>query len=250
VTGRARAGTSAVVAMLGAAGLLLVLVTWAASIGPSGVMYTGHAQSVEPNRPVPTTGVVHGRTRLDEIDQSGGQSPPDWLTVVAVVLVMLPVLGLVAVGIWLLGRIRPWWRARTTRGQDQREEEGHEPRNPAVRVAAAISGDADDQRHLLARGGEPRNAIVASWHQLERQAMRAGVERRPWLTTSEFVPEVLHLVGADPGAVSRLADLYREARFSDHSMTDAHRRQALEALDAIHHSVRVRERPAILPRTS
>jgi len=53
-----------------------------------------------------------------------------------------------------------------------------------------------------------------------------------------------------PVPVSRLADLYREARFSDHSMTDAHRRQALEALDAIHQSVRLRERPAILPRTS
>ncbi|HET6939625.1 MAG TPA: hypothetical protein VFI19_13505, partial [Nocardioides sp.] len=107
MTGRARAGTSAVVAMLGAAGLLLVLVTWAASIGPTGVVSTGQGQSVEPNRPVATTGVVHGRTGLDEIDQSGGQSPPDWLTVVAIVLVILPVLGLVAVGIWLLGRIRP-----------------------------------------------------------------------------------------------------------------------------------------------
>jgi hypothetical protein len=62
---------------------------------------------------------------------------------------------------------------------------------------------------------------------------------------------VLHLVGADPGAVARLADLYREARFSDHPMTDTHRRKALEALDAIQRSVRVPGRAAILlPRTS
>ena len=62
--------------------------------------------------------------------------------------------------------------------------------------------------------------------------MRAGVERRPWQTTAEFVLGVLDLVGADRGAVARLADLYREARFSDHPMTDEHRREALDALDA------------------
>jgi hypothetical protein len=34
----ARASTAAVVAVLGVAGLLLVLVTWSASIGPDGVV--------------------------------------------------------------------------------------------------------------------------------------------------------------------------------------------------------------------
>ena len=64
--------------------------------------------------------------------------------------------------------------------------------------------------------------------------MRAGVERRPWQTSSEFVLRVLDLVGADRGAVAGLADLYREARFSDHPITEEHRRQALTALDVIH----------------
>ena len=48
---------------------------------------------------------------------------------------------------------------------------------------------------------------------------------------------MLDLVGADPGAVTELADLYREARFSDHPMTDDHRQAALEALDTIHRSL-------------
>ena len=51
VTTPARAGTSAVVAVLGAAGLLLVLVTWAASIGPDRVVSGGHVEQVRPDEP-------------------------------------------------------------------------------------------------------------------------------------------------------------------------------------------------------
>jgi len=100
-----------------------------------------------------------------------------------------------------------------------------------------IEEDAVEQRAELAAEGEPRNAIVACWHRFEQQAVRGGVVRRPWQTTAEFVLGVLDLVSADRGAVTRLADLYREARFSDHPMTDEHRRAALEALDAIHLSL-------------
>ena len=51
---------------------------------------------------------------------------------------------------------------------------------------------------------------------------------------------MLDLVGADHGAVGQLADLYREARFSDHPMTEDHRQEALAALDTIHGSLRPR----------
>ena len=48
---------------------------------------------------------------------------------------------------------------------------------------------------------------------------------------------MLDLVDADPAAVSRLAGLYREARFSEHELTEADRPAALEALDAIHRTI-------------
>ena len=110
----------------------------------------------------------------------------------------------------------------------------------ATQVSEVIEDDAVEQRVELEEGGEPRNAIVACWHRFELQATRGGVRRKPWQTTSEFVLGVLDLVGADRGAVGRLADLYREARFSDHPMTDEHRRAALEALEEIHRSLRPR----------
>ena len=45
---------------------------------------------------------------------------------------------------------------------------------------------------------------------------------------------MLDLVDADSAAVTRLAALYREARFSDHPLDESHRAAALAALDAIH----------------
>ena len=45
---------------------------------------------------------------------------------------------------------------------------------------------------------------------------------------------MLEAVDADSSAVSRLAALYREARFSDHELTEEHRAAAVAALEAIH----------------
>jgi hypothetical protein len=44
-------------------------------------------------------------------------------------------------------------------------------------------------------------------------------------------------VSADPSAVSRLAALYREARFSEHEITEDNRQAAVEALRDIHASI-------------
>ena len=50
---------------------------------------------------------------------------------------------------------------------------------------------------------------------------------------------ILDLAEADDGAVRRLAELYREARFSDHEVTEEHRSQALAALTGIRRSLGV-----------
>ena len=109
----------------------------------------------------------------------------------------------------------------------------------AARVSESITLDADEQDALL-RTGEPRNAIVAAWHRFEVQGERAGVARRSSETSSEFAIRVLDLVDADIGPVNELAELYREARFSDHPMTEEHRERALAALVAVRRSPAVR----------
>ncbi|HEX5087156.1 MAG TPA: DUF4129 domain-containing protein [Nocardioides sp.] len=239
-TSPARASTSAVAAVLCAVGLLLVLVTWAASIGPDRVVSGGHVEPVNP-LPTATTSAPPPPNPLQEARRHLGNEQPGWVGPVAFGLEVLTAAVVLFLAVRLLHRLQQAWMAR--RWRRRREVEGEvefEVLGSAAQVTEVIAEDADDQRSLLEVGGEPRNAIVECWHRFEQQAQRAGVERRPWQTTSEFVLGLLDLVGADQGAVAQLAELYREARFSDHPMTDAHRRRALESLDAIHRSLRSR----------
>ena len=72
------------------------------------------------------------------------------------------------------------------------------------------------------------------------QGERAGLPRRASETSSEYALRILDLADADTVPVSRLAELYREARFSDHPITEEHRSEALTALAAIRRSLGVR----------
>jgi hypothetical protein len=111
---------------------------------------------------------------------------------------------------------------------------------PPDAVAREILAGADGQRRALADDGTPRNAIVECWHRFESEGAAAGLERRVWETSAEYTLRVLDLVEAYQPAVLRLAELYREARFSEHEVTEDHRAKALEALDAIHRTIGVR----------
>lgn len=230
-----RAGTLAV-ALVGAGVLLAVLlVTWAASIGPSEVL-----RGDGPTLAAPTS-----ETTTQPASSSDGEPPPSGeggnaglLRVVAIVLnVATAVLAVV-----LLAQLVRWGvrarrvrRRRLTRlaalgGAD------FDVIDPGAAVARELLADSQRQRDALA-GGTPRNAIVACWHRFELASAAAGVARRDWETPSEHVIRVLDLVAADPMPVSGLAGLYREARFSEHELTEADRTAALEALDAIHRSI-------------
>jgi hypothetical protein len=240
VTTPARAGLSAVVAVLAAAGLLLVLVTWAASIGPDRVVSGGHVDPVQTDRPSPSTSASggFGHHRTDLRHRNNGD-PPGWLGAVALALELLTIGVVLFLVARLLDRLRQAWVARRRRRSPPRPEDVEfDVLGSAAHVATLLVEDAEEQRTLLTLGGEPRNAIVECWRRFEQQAVRAGVQQRSWQTTAEFVLGVLDLVGADRGAVARLADLFREARFSDHPMTEEDRRAALVALDEIHGSLR------------
>lgn len=104
-------------------------------------------------------------------------------------------------------------------------------------VAAAVGADAEAQRAALRRGS-PRNAIVECWLRLEKAVATAGVRHDPADTSTELTMRVLTSVHVDQDAIERLAVLYREARFSDHSMGEDARRAAIDALDAIHDGLR------------
>jgi hypothetical protein len=231
----ARHTTSAVAAVLAAALLVVVLVTWAASIGPSDVLRGDGiaAQTATPTEATSETVPTASPTPTDgeRIEQrtSDGVSP-----VVRAIAFFFEVATLV-LALYLLWRLVRW--ARET--YDARDRRPPAPDDVDFEVISApqaseqVLEDADLQLALL-DVGSPRNAIVASWHRFEVQALAAGFGRRHWETSSEFTLRFLDQVAADEHAVARFAELYREARFSDHAIDEAARAAARAALAAIH----------------
>ena len=104
-------------------------------------------------------------------------------------------------------------------------------------VASAIAADAAAQHRALLSGA-PRYAIVECWHRFEMHAATAGVPREKWETSSEFTERVLTTIGASPGAVASLGDVFREARFSRHEVGEDLRDFAVELLREIQDSLR------------
>jgi hypothetical protein len=93
--------------------------------------------------------------------------------------------------------------------------------------------DTADARLALLKEGEPRNAIVACWVDLEDSASAAGLPRHPAETAAEYTIRVLHTWDIAPAALGGLAELYREARYSRHPVTEEHRARAIERLTTV-----------------
>lgn len=219
-----------------AAALLLALVAWAAATGPDRVIDDPGATLDELGVAEPTVEPSEPGTAAEADDQPVTDEQPRptpwWVRVVSLLLQLALSIVLVLAVLWLVRRGLRGVLARRARAGAEPPAPDFEVL-PAQAAARELTRDAAAQRAAL-EAGEPRNAIVACWHRFEQQVGRAGLRRAPWQTTGEFVLDVLDEVGADRGAVARLADLYREARFSDHPVGEDERRRALEALDAVH----------------
>ena len=96
----------------------------------------------------------------------------------------------------------------------------------------------------MLREGSPREAIIATWLDLERLVATAGVPRRPSETSSELVVRVLDDREVPAAALTDLAALFREARFSTHELTEALRERAAGDLDTVHAALGARGRGA------
>ena len=223
--------------MLVATGLVLVLGTWAASIGPDDVADDRGSAGVTLSRNTDANTATGPRTvpdpqpiRSRESASSGWVQPLATLVFVALAALLGVLLGRRVLA--LLRRLTR--RERPPRPGAETAETAFDTlprRTPAL--AQAILQDATDQRGALAEG-TPRNAIVACWHRFETRAAGVGVARLPHETSSEFTLRLLDLVSADRHSVSRLAALYREARFSDHELDEGARDEARTALDDLH----------------
>jgi len=207
-----------------ATGVAMVLVVLAASsdpvrlwitppvdVGPSSIGTTGPLDTVAPRDSVPPDRTV----------------PHHWGDVLVQLLGVLLIVLAVTVAVWVV-RAGMWPRpGRGVRERSVRQVTAL-PEVPERELAV----DVEAARVALA-GGSPRNAIVACWMQLERDAAAAGLPREAAETSAEYVERVLAASSVDPVPIRELAALYREARFSRHELRDDHRTRALAALNRV-----------------
>lgn len=206
----------AVVTVVTASGPVQVL---SATGSATGTVTPSPPPSVAPSSPTattPTTGPFADLSQLPSL-------PPAVLAVIQLVVtgLCLWVLYLILRYAW---RNAPRMRSRTVSRR-------------ALEALPALPDElveTSDARLALLREGEPRNAIVACWVDLEDAASAAGLPRHPAETAAEYTIRVLHTWDIAPAALGGLAELYREARYSRHPITEVHRAKAVDRLTTVH----------------
>jgi hypothetical protein len=108
---------------------------------------------------------------------------------------------------------------------------------PEEAVAEALREDEAGQLTAVAQG-TPRDGIVRCWLRLEEAIAGAGLPPRRAETSAEFTVRVLRALDIDPRAIGTLAQLYREARFSEHELDETARVTARSALEQLHRDLR------------
>jgi Domain of unknown function (DUF4129) len=188
-----------------------------------------------PSTPTVTAEPLPAGTRTVAPD-GGSASPteatvrtaPDWLIWSIAVLFVAPILlGMAFMPAMLYGPAHglPWFRRRERRPALPPEVDDEVA---ATQLAAAV----DEGLRELDQGG-PGEGVVASWVLLERAAADAGTHRAAPDTPSELAGRLIdrHPVSSTP--LLRLADLYREARFSRHELPESARTEARAALEQL-----------------
>jgi hypothetical protein len=216
--------------------LTLLLVTMAARTGPHGVIRGASHDSIfhAPTPKVSQTPSSSGPP-LRSLSSYHGSPKYSWLPLVGDVI-KVAVVGYLLLLAWRGAR----WLLEELASRRRREAKplrvDFDVLDDPEPLIDEMRRDADSQYELLLVG-TPRNAIVACWDRFEEQAERVGAARKPWETSSEFTMRLLDAVSADLEAVTGLEHLYREARFSDHEITEANRQAALGSLQTIHASI-------------
>lgn len=112
----------------------------------------------------------------------------------------------------------------------------------AAATGAAVAMELDEEEiaesltttlERLRAGVAVDDAIVQCWRRLETVAELSGISRLPTQTSQEFTVSILTHAVVDPAALEELASLYRQALFSTHILTDAHRDRAVASLEQL-----------------
>ena len=216
--------------LLAGAGVTLLVGAWVASAGPVALFRRQNLSGFS-ERKAPGS---------DFEEWSNVPPPPKKIyssadaneTVVAVIVWGLKLLIVAVVALVLFMVIRDLWQRRPQRLPDQAQAGGPLDTLPEVLLEGAVG------RMEELETGTPTDAIVACWVRLEEEVAAAGMKQDRSRTSTEVVARVLGQYAVDADALAELAALYREARFSDHALTEADRARARDALTTVHVDLR------------
>ena len=167
--------------------------------------------------------------RPQPVDQNPHSAAPrDFAVGIFVLVVLLVIAFVVLMFPQLTGRPS---RRRRNAARDP------DPGEPAERSTRRLT-DAVEQGLRDVGQGTASDAIIACWLRLERAAAGAGTVRRAADTAEELTTRVLARHRVTPATLRRLADLYREARYSGHALGEAERDQARQALEQVRGELR------------
>jgi hypothetical protein len=138
------------------------------------------------------------------------------------------------VTIALLAVLAAWVVYRLRHGGLAPVEDGTGEPTLAEEVAASIDDAIDD----LEAEPDPRRAVIAAYARMERALRRSGLARAASETPLEYLGRILLGLGSRADAVTRLTDLFEQAKFSTHRIDGAMKDEAIGALRAIRADVR------------
>lgn len=218
--------STVVVAVLTATVLLLLLV-WSSGNGtplvsaPEGTW--GPPRAEEASTPSPTAETA--------APQEGSDEQSERVTNWSFNLALLLWLAVIVTTVTLLLK---WLSRQRVLGLERRAVAEEEE------LVALLDATSDEVRYQALSEGDPRNAVVACWVALEEAVHSSGLTPDRSETAAELTRRVLGRWDVDPSAITTLSEVYREARFSRHPVTEEQRTLAVDALERIHLDLRRR----------
>lgn len=221
-----RGSRSTVVVAVVTTVVLLVLLLWSAGNGtplvsaPQGSFGDPRAQS-------PTFDLTGEPATQPPQEQGGDERVTQWSFNLALALWLMALLTTILVVVRWLGRQR-------LEGLERREAAEEEE------LVTLLEATSDEVRYQALSEGDPRNGVVACWVALEDAVHRSGLAQDRSETAAELTQRVLGRWDVDPVAIATLSEVYREARFSRHPVSEEQRTVAVDALERIHVDLRRR----------
>jgi hypothetical protein len=180
---------------------------------------TEEAPPLLPPAPVET---AVGETAGPAAEATGGL--PSWIGTLALTVLGIAALVVVALAVWAIVRDQQKRRQRRRgRGLPVRTE----PRTAEDLVAALDAG----LEELSDTDRDPRRAVIACWVRLEQAAAAAGTARLPGDSPTDLVGRLLREQHVDARVLAALLEVYRQARYTPHTVDDQMRAQARSALE-------------------